>query len=229
MTGRGFGRDRSLLPGATEEFLRVYPPARSHARTVAKDCEFGGQHLARGDRVLLSEVSACHDERAFPSADGFVIDRFPNRHLAFGLGIHRCPGSHLARAQFFEIMSQVLDRLPDYSVDAEGIVEYPELGVHRGMGRHPGAVHPGPAPFPGHPTARRGARRPGAEALRCGSGSTSLRAPATPSAGARGPDVFVLDELGFNVTEPGEVPLEKEEQARRGAAACPEQAITVEE
>ncbi len=44
-----------------------------------------------------------------------------------------------------------------------------------------------------------------------------------------GPDVFVLDELGFNVTEPGEVPPEKEGQARRGAAACPEQAITVEE
>ncbi len=136
-------RDRSLLPGATEEFLRVYPPARSHARTVAKDCEFGGQHLARGDRVLLSEVSACHDERAFPSADGFVIDRFPNRHLAFGLGIHRCPGSHLARAQFFEIMSQVLDRLPDYSVDAEGIVEYPNWASIGGWAAIPARFTPG--------------------------------------------------------------------------------------
>jgi cytochrome P450 len=55
-------------------------------------------------------------------ADLFLIDRFPNRHVAFGLGIHRCPGSHLARAQFKEIMRQVLERMPDYEVDQRQIV-----------------------------------------------------------------------------------------------------------
>ena len=89
-----------LLDSAIEEFLRVYPPARTHARTAVRDTELGGCPVAKGDRVLLSEVSANHDESAFPDADRFVIDRFPNRHVAFGLGIHRCPGSHLARAQF---------------------------------------------------------------------------------------------------------------------------------
>jgi hypothetical protein len=54
-------------------------------------------------RVLLSEASACHDEAAFPDARSFVADRSPNRHPAFGLGIHRCPGSHLARLEFAEI------------------------------------------------------------------------------------------------------------------------------
>ncbi len=148
-------RDRGLLRAATEEFLRVYPPARSHARTVVNDCEFAGQRLARGDRVLLSEVSACHDERAFPDAGRFVIDRFPNRHLAFGLGIHRCPGSHLARAQFHEIMSQVLDRLPDYSVDDDGIVEYPNWATIGGWAAIPARFTPGErrSPPPRRPAA----------------------------------------------------------------------------
>jgi cytochrome P450 len=136
--------ERRQMTTATEEFLRVYPPARTHARTVAKDCEFGGARLARGDRVLLSEVSACHDERAFPGADRFLIDRFPNRHLAFGLGIHRCPGSHLARAQFKEIMRQVLDRLPDYTVEQARIVEYPNWAAIGGWASIPAVFTPGP-------------------------------------------------------------------------------------
>ncbi|HVM66663.1 MAG TPA: cytochrome P450, partial [Acidimicrobiales bacterium] len=90
----------SLLDTATEEFLRYYPPARTHARTVARDTEFAGCPMRAGDRVLLSEISANRDERAFPDAGRFVIDRFPNRHVSFGVGIHRCPGSHLARLEF---------------------------------------------------------------------------------------------------------------------------------
>jgi cytochrome P450 len=132
-----------LLDDATEEFLRVYPPARTHARTVTTDIEFAGCQLARGDRVLLSEVSACHDEQAFPDADQFVIDRFPNRHVAFGLGIHRCPGSHLARAQFKEIIRQVLTRMPDYVVDATKVVEYPNWSVIGGWSKIPASFTPG--------------------------------------------------------------------------------------
>jgi cytochrome P450 len=137
-------RDRSLLSTATEEFLRLYPPARTHARTVTRDCEFGNARLAKGDRILLSEVSACHDEGAFPDADRFVIDRFPNRHLAFGLGIHRCVGSHLARAQFKEIMHQVLERLPGYTVEEQLIVEYPNWAAIGGWASIPAVFTPGP-------------------------------------------------------------------------------------
>ncbi len=135
--------DPTILDSGTEEFLRMYPPARTHARIAARDTELGGCHIAAGDRVLLSEVSACHDESAFPDAEQFIVDRFPNRHVAFGLGIHRCPGSHLARAQFKEIVRQVLLRMPDYRVDQAQVVEYPNWSGIGGWARIPATFSPG--------------------------------------------------------------------------------------
>jgi cytochrome P450 len=135
--------DSTILDSGTEEFLRMYPPARTHARIAVRDAELGGCHIATGDRVLLSEVSACYDESAFPNADQFVVDRFPNRHVAFGLGIHRCPGSHLARAQFKEIIRQVLERMPDYRVDQQQVVEYPNWSSIGGWARMPATFGPG--------------------------------------------------------------------------------------
>lgn len=115
----------ALLPSAMEEFLRMYPPARTHARTVKEDVELGGCHLLRGDRLVLSELSANYDEQAFPDPDLFDPERFPNRHVTFGMGIHRCAGSHLARVMLSEMLTAVLDRLPDYELDEGGLVEYP--------------------------------------------------------------------------------------------------------
>ena len=135
--------DPALLDSGTEEFLRMYPPARTHARIAARDTELGGCPIAKGDRVLLSEVSACHDEGAFADAGRFIVDRFPNRHAAFGLGIHRCPGSHLARAQFKETMRQVLTRMPDYVVDPGQITEYPNWSSIGGWARIPATFTPG--------------------------------------------------------------------------------------
>jgi len=114
-----------LLDGATEEFLRYYPPARTHARTLTRDTEFAGCPMRAGDRVLLSEAAAARDPEAFPDPHDFVIDRFPNRHLSFGAGIHRCPGSHLARIMFTEVVHEVLERIPDYSIVDDAVVEYP--------------------------------------------------------------------------------------------------------
>lgn len=136
--------DPSLLDTATEEFLRVYPPARTHARVVARDADFAGCPMRAGDRVLLSEVSACHDEAAFPDADRFDLERFPNRHVAFGVGIHRCPGSHLARAEFRAIITQVLERLGDYVLHADQVIEYPNWAVIGGWGAIPVTFAPGP-------------------------------------------------------------------------------------
>lgn len=133
-----------LLVTATEEFLRVYPPARTHARTVTEDFEFEGCPMRKGDRVLLSEVSAGRDERAFPSADRFVIDRNPNRHLSFGVGIHRCVGSHLARIEFAEVITQVLARLPDFEIDVDSVVEYPNWASIGGWAELPATFTPGP-------------------------------------------------------------------------------------
>jgi cytochrome P450 len=137
--------DPELLDSATEEFLRFYPPARTHARTVAQDAEFAGCPMRAGDRVLLSEVSAGRDPAAFPDADRFVIDRFPNRHLSFGAGIHRCPGSHLARITFGEIMRALLDRIPDYRLVHDEVVEYPNWWMIGGWAKLPAEFTPGPA------------------------------------------------------------------------------------
>ncbi len=133
-----------LLATATEEFLRFYPPARTHARTVAADVELAGCPMKKGDRVVLSEISAGHDEEAFPEAQSFVIDRLPNRHLSFGMGIHRCPGSHLARIEFTEILEAIFTRMPDFEIELDDVVEYPNWSTIGGWGRMPAVFTPGP-------------------------------------------------------------------------------------
>jgi len=131
-----------LLPLATEEFLRYYPPARTHARTVRDDTVFLGVEMRRGERVLLSEAAAGRDSSAFERADEFVIDRDPNRHLAFGVGIHRCPGSHLARVEFAEMITAVLRRIPDYRIDPAGVEEYPSWSMVGGWRHLPATFTP---------------------------------------------------------------------------------------
>jgi cytochrome P450 len=131
-----------LLDVATEEFLRFYPPARTHARTVTKDVEFGGCQLRAGDRVLLSETSSGRDSAQFPDADIFVIDRAPNPHIAFGRGVHRCVGAHLARIVFHELMREVLERIPDYRLIDDAIVEYPNWSVTGGWSQLPAVFTP---------------------------------------------------------------------------------------
>jgi cytochrome P450 len=132
-----------LIDSAIEGFLRLYPPARTHGRTVVEDTELAGFKLRKNDRVILSEVSACHDEVAFPDANKFVIDRFPNRHLAFGLGPHRCAGSHIGRAMFKEMLTQVLERMPDYRLIEEELEEYPNCTALGGWSKVPITFTPG--------------------------------------------------------------------------------------
>jgi len=133
-----------LLGPATEEFLRYYPPARTHARTVTEDFEFSGCPMRKGDRVLLSEVSSGRDQSAFSHADTFVVDRNPNRHLSFGVGLHRCVGSHLARIEFAEVLGQILQRLPDFEIDIDAVVEYPNWAMVGGWASLPATFTPGP-------------------------------------------------------------------------------------
>jgi cytochrome P450 len=126
-----------LLPLATEEFLRIYPPARTHTRTVTRDTEIGGCRIPAGDRILLSEISANYDETAFPDPHTFDADRFPNRHVSFGMGRHRCPGSHLARVEFTEMITAVLNRIPEYEFAGAGPVEYPSWAMVGGWSSIP--------------------------------------------------------------------------------------------
>jgi cytochrome P450 len=132
-----------LLTTATEEFLRFYPPARTHARTAARDATFAGEDIHAGDRIVLSELSANYDGAAFTEPDKFILDRFPNRHVSFGMGIHRCPGSHLARVEFDEMIRAVLTRLPDYRLDHDALTEYPTWSMIGGWSRMPAEFSPG--------------------------------------------------------------------------------------
>jgi cytochrome P450 len=132
-----------LIPVATEEFLRYFSPVQSFARTVAEDTDLGGQHLRRGDRVLMCFASANRDSGEFPDADEFVADRQPNRHVAFGMGKHRCIGSTLARAEFTTMLATTLRRIPDFEVDRASTVRYPSLGIVNGFVSMPATFAPG--------------------------------------------------------------------------------------
>ncbi len=104
-----------LLPTAVEELLRFYAPV-TMARIVSEPVEVGDQKLAERDWVLLPFPSANRDPEAFDRADEFVIDRARNRHLAFGLGIHRCLGSNLARLELTVALEEWLRRVPDFEL-----------------------------------------------------------------------------------------------------------------
>ena len=110
-----------LLGTATEEFLRHDTPTHGLARTVTRDAEFHGQQLRKGDRVLLLWASANRDPEVFERPAEIKLDRQPNRHMAFGVGQHRCLGSNLARTMFQIMLTEILRRLPDFTVVAEPV------------------------------------------------------------------------------------------------------------
>jgi cytochrome P450 len=87
-----------LLSTAMEELLRAYAPV-TMARLVREDMEWNGCPMKANEFVLLPFPAANRDPDAFDDADQVIIDREVNRHTAFGLGIHRCAGSHLARME----------------------------------------------------------------------------------------------------------------------------------
>jgi len=111
-----------LRPTAIEEFLRAYGPV-TMARMVAQDHEQGGRELKQGEWVLLPFPAANRDPEVFDGADEVRIDRKVNRHSAFGLGIHRCIGSNLARMEMAVALDAWLDRFgTDFSLaDPEAV------------------------------------------------------------------------------------------------------------
>ncbi len=135
--------DRELIPLYCEELLRYYTPTQALARTATRDVEVGGQTVSEGERVLICWAAANRDPAVFDEPDQLIIDRFPNRHAAFGLGAHRCLGSNLARAEFTVMLDRVLDRMPDYEL-VDGATRYESIGVVNGWHRLPARFTPGP-------------------------------------------------------------------------------------
>lgn len=133
-----------LYRTATDEFLRYFSVNQQLSRTVTRDVTVGGQQLRRNDRVVISWLAANHDEHEFDRPEAIVLDRTPNRHLAFGLGPHRCIGSHLARLMAEVMVRAVLDRIPDYRVDLDGVHQYRGNPSMTGLGKLPVVFTPTP-------------------------------------------------------------------------------------
>ncbi|MEU1993616.1 cytochrome P450 [Nocardia gamkensis] len=143
-------RERDLLlDSATEEFLRYYTPAPGDARTVAEDCEVAGASFREGDRLWLSWAMANRDPAVFENPEQLILDRKGNRHYSFGLGIHRCIGSNVARTVFKRMLVAVLDRMPDFRCIPEQTVHYDTIAVIQGMRHLPTEFTPGPRLGPG--------------------------------------------------------------------------------
>lgn len=113
--------DMGLLPTAVEEMIRWVTPVTGMMRTATADTVVRGVPIAAGESVLLSYVSANRDEEVFTNPDRFDVGRDPNKHLAFGHGVHFCLGAALARLEINSFFSELVPRLD--SVEPTGSPE----------------------------------------------------------------------------------------------------------
>lgn len=107
--------DPSIIPTAVEELLRWETPVTGVARVAKEDVELDGCPVHRGDHVGISIGSANTDERVLPDAYDVILTR-NSKHLAFGAGVHRCLGSHLARLELRTTLREWHARIPDYEI-----------------------------------------------------------------------------------------------------------------
>lgn len=125
--------DPGLLPGAVEEFLRLYTPYRGFARTPRQDVELGGRPIAAGEAIALTYASANRDPEVFADPHRFDPGR-PNlaEHLAFGRGPHFCAGAHLARLQLRLALEQLVATTDRIEVTGPVLwCPYPEIGPYQ--------------------------------------------------------------------------------------------------
>jgi cytochrome P450 len=108
-----------LVPAAVEEFLRYYSVITS-SRTLTEDTTMNGCPMRAGDTIVIPIAPANRDTAEYQQGDEFVIDRAPNRHVGFGLGPHRCLGSHLARTELRVALEEWHARIPAYSIGQPG-------------------------------------------------------------------------------------------------------------
>ena len=171
-------RERAtLLDPATEEFLRYYTPAPGDGRTFSDDVEIEGTQFKEGERLWISWAMANRDPSVFHEPNEIVMDRKGNRHFSFGLGVHRCIGSNVARTVFKSMLTAVLDRMPDYHVRPR---RHRALRDHR---RHSGHAKPTGHFHAGQPARALVSTRP----WRSSSGSATSRNWPCRSPSARKP------------------------------------------
>lgn len=139
--------DPGLIPDALEEMLRYFSPQQAVSRTATRDVEVAGARIRKGDRVLMCWGSGNRDLEAFEAPDRVDLQRAHNRHMTFGVGSHRCMGSHLARMESRICMEKVLQRLPDYDLDVDDCIRYRDVGVVFGYLSVPVRFTPGARVF----------------------------------------------------------------------------------
>ena len=113
-------RSPEKIPSAVEEFLRIETPLQSIGRTATQDVELHGRTIRAGDRVALTYAAADLDPEAFEHPSACIIDRSPNRHLAFGAGIHLCLGAPLARLEMRVALEELLSRTMEIALAGAG-------------------------------------------------------------------------------------------------------------
>ena len=131
-----------LMRSATEEFLRHSTPVQGLGRLVVRDCEVAGQQLHQGDRIMMLYAAANRDPAAFEDPAELNIERTPNRHMAFGVGPHRCIGSNFARVMFRVMITAILERIPDFRICGE-VERFPDAGDVFAPSRLPVSFTPG--------------------------------------------------------------------------------------
>jgi cytochrome P450 len=119
-----------LMNAAVEEFLRAYAPV-TMGREVVKETQINGCTFTPGHMVFLSFPSANRDPTMFADADKVILDRTQNRHAAFGLGIHRCVGSNLARMEIRVALTEWLAQIPEFTLDPDKPMTW-SVGTVRG-------------------------------------------------------------------------------------------------
>lgn len=136
--------DPGMIPKAREEFARFFTPIHGLARNVTRDVEIGDVTMAAGDRVLLAWAAANRDPEIFDQPESIDMTRFPNRHVAFGAGMHRCIGSFMARVMFEEMVAEIFARIPDYRIHYDRSHRYTSVGTINGWIEMPISFAPGP-------------------------------------------------------------------------------------
>ncbi len=118
----------SLIPTAVEEFLRYFSPLAHIGRTATTDVDFGTTTAREGTLVSLGFSFANRDPKTFDHPGSCIIDRKPNRHVAFGHGPHTCIGAHLARLEMRVVLEELLRRAPTYRIEPSPGLRFLTLG-----------------------------------------------------------------------------------------------------
>ncbi|MCH7953069.1 MAG: cytochrome P450 [Chloroflexi bacterium] len=105
-----------LITPAVEELLRAYSPV-TMAREVTRDAEYNGCPMKENDKILMNFPAANRDPKKFDKPDEVILDREVNPHIAFGVGIHRCAGSNLARMEMKVAIEEWLKRIPEFRLE----------------------------------------------------------------------------------------------------------------